>query len=186
MCYSPQWVGVDAADPPLDKATLREAAVPNAVDITNQRFGLLVAIRPTSDRDSSGSILWFCKCDCGNTCTHPIRQILHGGYRSCGCKMGYHKHDRTKGGKRDPTFISWQAMLQRCYDPNNIAYERYGGRGITVCERWRQSLVNFITDVGERPLGHTLDRIDNQGLYEPGNVKWSTPKEQANNRRRRR
>jgi hypothetical protein len=157
--------------------------MPNAIDITNQRFGLLVAIRPTAKRDSTGSVIWLCHCDCGNTCSHPLRQILQGGYRSCGCRMRT-KHGRTRGGKRDPLFITWQAMIQRCYDRNTRSYKRYGGRGITVCERWRHSFANFLADVGERPAGATIDRINNDGSYEPGNVKWSTPKEQANNRSR--
>jgi hypothetical protein len=160
--------------------------MPNAIDITNQRFGLLVAIRPTAKRNSSGSIGWLCKCDCGNTCIITVGDLNWGSYRSCGCKRGYHTHGYTKGRKRQPLWVTWQGMLQRCYDPNNIAYERYGGRGIRVCKRWRHSFENFLADVGERPPGHSIDRINNSGNYKPGNVKWSTPKEQANNRRRRR
>jgi hypothetical protein len=82
---------------------------------------------------------------------------------------------------RTPTYVSWASIAPRCGNPNHPAYPRYGGRGITVCERWA-SFENFLADMGERPAGLSLDRIDNNGNYEPGNCRWATPKEQSSNR----
>jgi hypothetical protein len=86
-------------------------------------------------------------------------------------------HGHSSGGKLSRTYVSWHNMKQRCRDPGDTSYHRYGGRGITFCERWLD-FNNFLHDMGERPLGRTLDRIDVDGNYEPGNCKWSTPKEQ--------
>lgn len=88
------------------------------------------------------------------------------------------------GKHGSPTYYSWSGMIQRCTNPRNTAWDRYGGRGITVCDRWRGSFAAFLSDMGERPEGKTLDRVDNGGPYEPGNCCWSTPREQQMNRRR--
>jgi hypothetical protein len=93
------------------------------------------------------------------------------------------KHRETAGRKRTPEFISWMNMLQRCTNPKRTDYERYGGRGISVCNEWRD-FAAFLKDVGRKPTQqHSLDRVDNNGNYEPGNVKWASPSEQARNRR---
>lgn len=96
-----------------------------------------------------------------------------------------HGHTRGPAGanRTTPEYRSWRAMLQRCTYPNNVHYPNYGGRGITICERWRLSFVAFLTDMGPRPEGTTLDRIDGDSDYTPGNCRWATAKEQAANRR---
>jgi len=111
------------------------------------------------------------------------------------CKYHYniewnktHKESLARSNKyfreTHPLYVTWMSMKARCYDNRTRSYEHYGGRGITVCERWRKSYHNFIADMGEKPDGHTLDRIDNEKGYSPDNCKWSTPKEQAQNKRK--
>jgi hypothetical protein len=96
-----------------------------------------------------------------------------------------HSHSRAHNGGPTPTYRSWQAMRQRCTNPTNASWAHYGGRGITVCERWQDSFESFLADMGERPTGRTLDRVDVDGNYEPGNCRWATPLEQARNKRPR-
>lgn len=95
------------------------------------------------------------------------------------------KHGHSRDGGASSTYNSWVAMIQRCYDEDSTSYDRYGARGITVCHRWRgeEGFENFLADMGERPNGQSLDRIDNEGHYSPNNCKWSTVKEQNRNRR---
>lgn len=156
--------------------------MPNAIDITNQRFGLLVAVRCVRS-DKQGKH-WLCQCDCGNTHVTRSSNLRNGRCQSCGCVGGHLIHGRTRGGKRDPLFITWQGMIQRCYDPNCRSYKYYGEIGITVCERWRHSFQAFYEDMGDKPSPkHSIERIDpNKGYYKE-NCKWETPEGQANNRR---
>ena len=149
------------------------------VDLTGQVFGLLM-VKSAAGKNSWGRYQWLCKCECGKekiACTKHLRQ---GAIRSCGClKLGEGKT------RTNPTYASWQAMMTRCYSPAFIHFNCYGGRGITVCQQWH-SFKNFVSDMGKRPEGLTLERIENDKEYSPSNCKWATPKEQANNRQNNR
>lgn len=121
-----------------------------------------------------------CLCECGERTTALLAHLRSGATTSCGCNARTHGH--TRGG-RSPTYICWMAMRARCANPKDPGFGYYGGRGITVCDRWRGSFENFLADMGERPEGLTLDRVDNSGNYEPGNCRWATWSEQNLNRR---
>lgn len=158
------------------------------VDLAGQRFGRWVVLS-LSNSKIHGKPAWVCQCNCGNVKAVPGHSLRSGASTSCGC---YNREvvaetlrkTATKHGQCNTAdYKRWMSMKGRCDFPTHPAYPRYGARGITVCERWRKSFVDYLSDIGPRPSPkHSLDRIDNNGNYEPGNVRWSTYKEQALNR----
>lgn len=141
-----------------------------------QRFGSLV-VTGEAERASNSSTRLRCICDCGGVAVVRVARLTSGETKRCrGCAQRTHGRDGSR------VHESWKAMVQRCENPNNPGYPKYGGIGIRVCERWL-SFENFLADMGERPEGTSLDRIDNNLGYEPSNCRWATPSEQSRNRR---
>jgi len=152
------------------------------INLIGQRFGSLVVVSRAED-SKGGFSRWNCLCDCGGTTIAFGGNLRRGNTKSCGClKM---EMCTTHGMARILTYKIWANMLQRCANSNNHSYKNYGGRGITVCDRWLD-FENFYTDMGERPKRFSVERKDNNGNYCPENCCWETMKTQARNRRRNR
>jgi hypothetical protein len=124
---------------------------------------------------------WLCRCECGSVRAVAGRDLRGGYSTSCGCLVTKHGH-ATRGGP-SPTYSSWRAMLRRCADPKHRSFKKYGGRGIKVCDAWRNSFEAFLAHMGERPPGTSIDRIDNDLGYSKGNCRWATRAAQTRHRR---
>lgn len=156
------------------RATLSCGCLVVRQNIVGERFGLLTVTRMTEKRNKSLEILWECLCDCGTTVLKSKTYLKNHPHPSCGCQ----EHLTKKSG-----YKSWATMIQRCYNKNTEEYKYYGGRGIKVCDKWLEGFYNFYLDMGDRPEGFTLDRIDVNGDYEKENCRWATIKEQSTNKR---
>lgn len=144
-------------------------------DLTGKRFGRLTAVRYV------GGGHWRCQCECGGVAVVLTGNLTRGNSTSCGCKR---RETLTKHGMADTkVYRIWQQMIRRCHRKNDPAYANYGGRGVIVCDRWRESFSNFLADMGARPGGFQIDRKDNDGNYEPANCHWVSSKANKNNKR---
>ena len=182
----------------IDTQRLRELAqkatperVPRAtkINIAGMTFGRLTVLYRVGQHKKYG-VMWKCTCSCGNETVAGTCNLRGGKTKSCGCLRtearsisgkNNKKHGHAVSGVTSQTYKSWRSMMSRCYQETNISFKYYGMKGISVCDRWHD-FANFVADMGERPDGKSIDRINLSGNYEPINCRWATQKEQQNNR----
>ncbi len=157
------------------------------LDLTGQRFGRLVVISQWG-HDKFDRVTWLCRCDCGRATSPTSNKLMRGETRSCGCLREEYLHDRTylEGSRNTRVYEIWAGAKDRCFRSGSPAYKNYGGRGITMCDAWRDDFAQFQKDMGPRPPGATLDRIDNNGNYCPENCRWTSRLAQMRNQRKTR
>lgn len=159
-------------------------------DIQGQRFGRLFVIKRIPRKPDDRNAMWNCRCDCGKTTVVAATNLGRTTF-SCGClqresarKMAAQNRNFMHGMTGKPEYQAWTKMKLRCYSPQNPKYYAYGGRGIKVCKRWKESFEAFYADMGSRPSPiHSLNRINNDDNYEPSNCEWALPLTQARNAR---
>lgn len=159
-----------------------------AYQLIGQRFGRLLVVERV-ESDKHGQARWGCRCDCGRVVQTSSAHLKSGHTKSCGClhaevtraRSTTHGHSQRSGRSR--TYNAWREMKRRCYNPKSKSYPAYGGSGVTVCARWKNSFQNFLADMGECPPGLELDRAHNSRGYAPGNCRWVNEITQSNNRR---
>ena len=153
----------------------------------NKTYGKLTTISPPIFvvRYGKRSTGYLCKCSCGNKLGVSKDHLRSGRVKSCGCLRSKLAGDklRTHGLSNKSSYTTWTSMKARCYNKNTEAYKYYGGRGITICGHWLESFENFYNDMGDKPKGKSIDRVDNNKGYSASNCKWSTPEEQNQNKR---
>lgn len=154
--------------------------MPPLIDLSGNRFGCWNVVRRAENAGTATR--WLCRCDCGTQSLVRAAHLTNGASTNCGCqRVGPVKHGASSGGTRgfSLTYRSWRAMRARVLNPGNKAYHHYGGRGIRICERWKDYAA-FLADMGERPsIAHSIDRREANGNYEPGNCRWATQAEQV-------
>jgi len=181
--------------PPPEYPTNRQGPIlvpmpRRAIDLTGRQFGRLTVL---SRVPSARATVWLCRCDCGKQKAIRASTLIAGRSRSCGCLnqevtvQRNRKHGMAPRHNPHPLFGIWSGMMQRCENRKTASYPRYGGRGIRVCGRWRDFpafVADMCTTIGMRPgREYSIDRINNDGNYEPGNVRWATRDQQAANQR---
>lgn len=151
------------------------------IDLSCKTFGNWVVICRSQD-NIGGKPAWVCKCKCGTIAIVRGSDLRLGSSKQCvKCRPRIHGHTSSKGYK-SPEYNSWLSMKNRCTNLNATGYNRYGGRGVKVCKRWINSFENFLHDMGPRPQGTSLDRINNNGNYTPSNCQWASANRQSYNK----
>lgn len=159
----------------------------NFKDLSGRAFGRLTVLKLAKEK-LSGGYCWICQCACGEITTVRSSCLVQGQTTSCGCYArelsGIRAPSKTHGMTGTREHYVWRSAKARCFSKNSQGFPDYGGRGITMCPEWAQSFEAFFRDMGKCPEGHSLDRINNDGNYEPGNCRWATPAQQIRNTRR--
>jgi hypothetical protein len=158
------------------------------IEMIGQVFEMLTVMEYAGSKKTS--TYYLCQCSCGNKITTTRRWLINGRAKSCGCSKNNFisrsntRHGESQPGKKTVEYMTWNGIKNRCYNEKDHNYDKYGGRGISVCSRWIESYDNFLSDMGRRPPGkYSLDRIDNNKGYSPDNCRWATNKEQSRNTR---